>query len=368
VVRGDTGAPVRGADVIAFRTTREALERRTNAAGRARFGFRGPATRLRWLYVYHEEPGVWGCFRKRVQVKDGAVTVRLAPLDLSRRDSLRHFHRAGSLRAGRGVRVGVIDSGADMHHPDLEDAIEGGANCVPESVRPPGDFGPDDAHGTHVAGTIAARGTPPGGVRGVAPGARLRIYRVFEAGNQSSGSSFAIIDAVERAIEDRCDIINLSLGFDPGVTDDAVSDALRKARNHGILAVAAAGNGGREPVEFPGGLGVGEERPLSADRHRGRRRRQAVWRRPARLHRRVLERRRRSGRHRGWRRRRLDDARRVRPDERHVDGQSGRGRDGGASARPAPARAQDEAHGREGRRHPAARDRRRAVAGLRGAL
>jgi subtilisin len=147
--------------------------------------------------------------------------------------------------------VGVIDSGADMHHPDLEDAIEGGANCVPESVRPPGDFGPDDAHGTHVAGTIAARGTPPGGVRGVAPGARLRIYRVFEAGNQSSGSSFAIIDAVERAIEDRCDIINLSLGFDPGVTDDAVSDALRKARNHGILAVAAAGNGGREPVEFP---------------------------------------------------------------------------------------------------------------------
>ena len=133
----------------------------------------------------------------------------------------------------------------------LSDAIEGGANCVPESAHPVGDFGPDDAHGTHVAGTIAARGSAPAGVRGIAPRATLRIYKVFEDGNESSGLSFAIVDAIERAIRDECDIINLSLAFDPGETDDAVSDALRKARNHGILAVAAAGNEDRVDVAFP---------------------------------------------------------------------------------------------------------------------
>jgi subtilisin len=252
VVRGDTMTPIRGADVIAFRTDDDALQKKTNASGKATFPFGTAVAKLKRLYVYHEEPGIWGFFKSNVTVATGAVKVVLSPLDLTVTDSLRHFHKFGKLTDGEGVRVGVIDSGADRDHPDLVDVIEGGANCVPESIRPEDDFGPDGAHGTHVAGTIAARGTAPTGVRGVAPGAKLRIYRVFESGNPSSGSSFAVIDAIERAIEDKCDIINLSLGFDPGVTDDAISDALAKARNNGILAVAAAGNDRRQPVGFPG--------------------------------------------------------------------------------------------------------------------
>jgi subtilisin len=251
VVRGDNGEPVRGADVVAFRTDEDALERRTNRAGTATFGFGRRVTRLRSVYVYHEEAGVWGYFKTNVTVRQNAVRIRLATLDLAAVDALRHFHGAGSPRHGKGVRVGVIDDGADTAHPDLEDAIEGGANCVPESAHPVTDFGPDGAHGTHVAGTIAARGKAPTGVRGIAPGARLRIYRVFEDGNEGSGSSFAIIDAIERAIRDRCDIVNLSLSFDRGVTDPAVADALRKARNRGMLVVAAAGNDNREEVSFP---------------------------------------------------------------------------------------------------------------------
>ncbi len=252
VLRGDTMKRVKGVDVIAFRTSKDALERKTNASGKATFKFAGKVTKLKQLYVYHEEPGVWGYFKANVKVIGGSVKVILAPLDLVTEDTLRFFHQAGSLTDGTGVRVGVIDSGADTSHPDLVGAIEGGANCVPGSSRPANDFGPDGAHGTHVAGTIAARGTSPVGVRGVAPGASLRIYRVFEDGNLGSGSSFAVIDAIDRAISDNCDIINLSLGFDPGVTDDAISDALSKARKNGILAVAAAGNDGRLPVGFPG--------------------------------------------------------------------------------------------------------------------
>lgn len=252
VVRDDTGAPVRGADVIAFRSALDALQRKTNASGKATLPFAGTTTKLSRLFVYHEEPGVWGHFKTNVTVTGGAVQVRLAAIDLAAVDSLRHFHDIGTPSQGERVRVGVIDSGADTEHPDLVDAIEGGANCVPQSTRDADDFGPDGSHGTHVAGTIAARGTAPSGVRGIAPGAKLRIYRVFEKGNPGSGSSFAVIDAIERAIADKCDIINLSLGFDQGVTDDAISDALRKARNNGILAVAAAGNDGRQPVGFPG--------------------------------------------------------------------------------------------------------------------
>jgi subtilisin len=249
VLRGDNGAPVRGAEVIAFRTAADALQKKTNAAGKATFSFGAVTAQLSKLYVYHEEPGVWGFFKKNVVVSNGAVQVQLAALDLAQEDGLRFFHGTGALEAGAGVRVGVIDSGADPDHPDL--TIEGGANCVPQSTRAADDFGPDGAHGTHVAGTIAARGTAPDGVRGVAPGVKLRIYRVFEKGNPGNGSSFAVIDAIERAIADECDIINLSLGFDPGVTDDGISDVLRKARKRGILAIAAAGNDRRQPVSFP---------------------------------------------------------------------------------------------------------------------
>lgn len=250
VLRGDNNAPVRGAEVIAFRSTSDALKRKTNAAGKATFAFGATVAQLSKLYVFHEEPGVWGYFKKNVAVNNGAVQIQLAAVDLAAEDGLRFFHGTGGLEAGAGVRVGVIDSGADTEHDDL--AIEGGANCVPESTRAADDYGPDGAHGTHVAGIIAGRGTAPAGVRGVAPGVKLRIYRVFEKGNPGNGSSFAVIDAIERAIADQCDIINLSLGFDPGVTDEGITDALRKARNNGILAIAAAGNDRRQPVSFPG--------------------------------------------------------------------------------------------------------------------
>lgn len=252
VLRGDTMKPVKGADVYAFRTSKDAFKKSTNASGKAKFTFAAAVPKLKNVYVYHEESGVWGYFKANVKVSQGRVQAILAPLNLATEDTLRFFHKAGTLTDGAGVRVGVIDSGADLNHPDLVGVIEGGANCVPGSNRPANDFGPDGAHGTHVAGTIAARGTAPAGVRGVAPGAKLRIYRVFEDGNAGSGSSFAVIDAIDRAITDNCDIINLSLGFDPGVTDDAISDALLKARKHGILPVAAAGNDGRLPVGFPG--------------------------------------------------------------------------------------------------------------------
>ncbi|HEX2223638.1 MAG TPA: S8 family serine peptidase, partial [Thermoanaerobaculia bacterium] len=126
---------------------------------------------------------------------------------------------------GRGIRVAVIDSGIDYDHPDLGgcfgpgcrvavgyDFVGDAYNSNPNqpSFNPVAvpDPLPDDCmgHGTHVAGILGANGQ----VRGVAPEITFGAYRIF--GCQGSGSTDLIIAALERAVEDGADIINLSLG------------------------------------------------------------------------------------------------------------------------------------------------------------
>ena len=113
------------------------------------------------------------------------------------------------------------------------------------------DYGDNggEGHGTHVAGIIAAHGTAPTGVRGIAPAVTLMSYRVF--GKQSGdASNFAIAKAIDKAVLDGCDLINLSLGG--GDQDEVTHKAIHDARNQGTLAIIAAGNNGRKPVSFPG--------------------------------------------------------------------------------------------------------------------
>jgi subtilisin family serine protease len=143
------------------------------------------------------------------------------------------------------VTVGVGDTGVDTRHPDL--VVAGGRNTVVgEKASDYGDNG--EMHGTHVAGIVCSRGTPPAGVRGIAPGVALRSYRVFGKGQQQA-SSYAIIKAIDAAIDDGCDLVNMSLGG--GEADEATRAAIEDARMRGTLVVVAAGNGGREPVSFP---------------------------------------------------------------------------------------------------------------------
>jgi len=152
----------------------------------------------------------------------------------------------GSLTTGQGVQVGVIDSGIDLHHPDL--VVAGGANTV--VGEQPNDYGDSgtEHHATHVAGIIAARGTPPNGIRGVAPAARLYSYRVFGQ-NQDRASNYSIAKAVDQATADGCDLLNLSLGG--GSVDPVVQQSLEDARAAGVLPIVATGNDGRGPVSFP---------------------------------------------------------------------------------------------------------------------
>ena len=200
------------------------------------------SVKLERLYVYPIDAH-WSMVRKRVTIKNG-YKVTVAPLDLAYKDGLRHFYGNADPSVGRGVTVGVVDTGV-ADHPDL--VVAGGANVV--TGENPKDFGDNGkGHGTHVAGIIAARGTPPTGLRGVAPGVTLRAYRAYGQG-QGSASSFAIAKAIDQAIRDKCDLINLSLSG--SMPDPVLKAAVDDARTKGSVCIASAGNGDRAPIGYP---------------------------------------------------------------------------------------------------------------------
>jgi len=237
-------APIAGAIVLAFVDVeaRMGAQGVTDASGHVQLALGGGSVKLERLYVYPLGP-YWTLLRKNLELRNGAE-MRLTPLNLAYKDGVRHFYGNAPVTAGEGVTVGVIDTGV-ADHSDL--VIAGGANTVPgEDPNAFGDNG--QHHGTHVAGIIAARGTPPTGIRGVAPGVALRAYRVFGQGS-GSASSFAIIKAIDQAVADKCDLVNMSLGG--GMFDQVLKAAVDDARDAGSLCIIAAGNDSRSPVSFP---------------------------------------------------------------------------------------------------------------------
>ncbi|MTH54022.1 S8 family serine peptidase [Bacillus mangrovi] len=140
---------------------------------------------------------------------------------------------------GKGVKVGIIDTGMDYMHPDLFRNYAGGYDLVDGDRYPMETKGKyATLHGTHVAGIIAANGK----IKGIAPEASLYIYRAL--GPAGMGTSEWIIAAIDRAVKDKVDVLNLSLGNDVNGPDWPTSLALDKAVEKGVIAVAAAGNSG----------------------------------------------------------------------------------------------------------------------------
>lgn len=152
---------------------------------------------------------------------------------------------------GKGVRVGVIDTGIDFGHPDLAPNFKGGINLVNPHLPPQDDHG----HGTHIAGTIGAA------VRGhrmisIVPSVSLFAIKVLN-GN-ATGTLTTLIKGIEWGIQNKMHILNISVGGGTHVSP-ALLRAVRAASKQGILIVAAAGNNGRatgqrDSVEVPGRL------------------------------------------------------------------------------------------------------------------
>ena len=142
--------------------------------------------------------------------------------------------------SGEGIKIGVIDTGVNFAHPDFVSDGKNSDLLIGYDFVEMDNFPQDtNGHGTQVAGIISANGQ----LKGIAPEAEIFAYRVSEDGE--SVPSKLIVDAINRAILDDVDIINISLGVN--MTHNQIQKSVNEAIKNGIVVVAAAGNGGPDP-------------------------------------------------------------------------------------------------------------------------
>jgi subtilisin family serine protease len=173
-----------------------------------------------------------------------------------------HLGSSGALqaldtaRAASGSRapvVAIVDTGIDLRHADLRKNLwtnpdEVAGNGIVDDVHGvdlvDDDGEPQDAngHGTHVAGLVGARVNNRRGVAGIARDVRLMAVRVLDADN--GGSTDDVAAGVDYAVREGARVINLSLNGDD--EDPALTEALQRAEQAGVLVVVSAGNDGRD--------------------------------------------------------------------------------------------------------------------------
>lgn len=204
--------------------------------------------------------------------------------------------------AGQGIKIGIIDDGVDQTHPFFspsgftmppgfprgQAAYTTAKVIVARAFVPPGvtwahagkPFDPElSGHGTHVAGIAAGNAgtTADAGrkVSGIAPRAYLGNYKALtvptDSGVGLDGNAPEIVAAIEAAVADGMDVINLSIG-EPEVepTRDLVALALDGAAAAGVVPVVAAGNDFQD-------FGAGPSRRPAARGTRSRSQRSALW-------------------------------------------------------------------------------------------
>ncbi|MBY0148612.1 S8 family peptidase [Neobacillus niacini] len=140
---------------------------------------------------------------------------------------------------GKGITIAILDTGCDITHPDLSERIIGGRNFTNDDDGNPDEYNDYNGHGTHVAGTIAAVQNN-NGVIGVAPEAGLLILKVLD--KNGSGQYDWIINGINYAVDQKADIISMSLGGSADVPE--LHKAIQNAIANQILVVCAAGNEG----------------------------------------------------------------------------------------------------------------------------
>lgn len=171
--------------------------------------------------------------------------------------------QGGQAGAGAGVDVGIIDSGIAEDHPFFSCKDE-----IPHKTYAAGTAGSGvdivNSHGTHVAGTVGgcvtdlgevdADGPVDGTISGVAPGVNLHDYNVFPGYGGGyvafGGSAFShdIARAVEDAVDDGMEVVNLSLGGSVQGEHDYLAEAINAAAAAGVVPVVSAGNEGPGPA------------------------------------------------------------------------------------------------------------------------
>lgn len=145
-----------------------------------------------------------------------------------------------------GTRVAIVDSGVAIDHDDISDKVAARANFSDTKIAKPEDYD-KYGHGTHVAGIVAATHNSIG-VAGVCPDCTILDAKVLNS--SGVGSSSAIANGINWAVENGAKVINMSLG--QRVSSRTLETAVNNAWNRGVVIVAAAGNAGTQAKIYPG--------------------------------------------------------------------------------------------------------------------
>lgn len=156
--------------------------------------------------------------------------------------------------------VAVLDTGVDLDHPDIKDALH--RNDKGEIIGWNFTSGPDtpeakipkddDGHGSHIAGIIAAQ-INDYGIAGINPNIRIMPVKVMGAtGSETSiPSSQAFALGIKYAADNGADVINMSLGWPKSLETEDLRRAVFAALQKGVIIVAAAGNNNSPEPLFP---------------------------------------------------------------------------------------------------------------------
>jgi len=153
--------------------------------------------------------------------------------------------RAWDQTRGEGARVGIVDTGVDLGHPDLASRVVASTSCIgteAQAARCTGSAQDDSGHGTHVAGIVAATRNGAG-TAGVAPDASLLVVKALRS--DGSGEAADAAAGIDWLVARKVDVVNLSLAEAPSlrrVTGSPLEAAIRRAAAADVVVVLAAGN------------------------------------------------------------------------------------------------------------------------------
>lgn len=202
-----------------------------------------PATKL---------PAVWPNYYNYLHSDENEVNAVAGPSDPEFGTQWQHDYIGTNYAwaagyKGQGVKVAVIDTGLQRNHEDLSANAAAGRIFVDGAAGT--EYNEDNQrHGSHVAGIIAADDNGIGGV-GIAPDAEVRGYCVFPKGEGSGAKSSDVMAAIQAAVEDGNDIINMSLGGP--MYDHNYETVTQKAYEKGVAIFASSGNEDTDGYNFP---------------------------------------------------------------------------------------------------------------------
>jgi subtilisin family serine protease len=156
--------------------------------------------------------------------------------------------------SAKGVKVAVIDTGVDPHHPELQGRVrwQEGYNFNDSN----GNTTDLSGHGTHVAGILAAAGNNGMGIAGVAWDADILPIKIMD---ENGGTDFSALAGIKYAVERGAKVLNLSFSRQSDAPNPLFTQAIEYARKKGAVVIVAAGNDHGKvglPANSPGAIAV----------------------------------------------------------------------------------------------------------------